>query len=80
LSQVKAATLLIVGGLDFPVIEMNEEAFARLRCEKDLKIIPGATHLFEEPGTLEKVSTLATDWFHGHLRSVQEMNRGRKDK
>jgi dienelactone hydrolase len=80
LSQVRAATLLIVGGLDFPVIEMNEEAFARLRCEKDLKIIPGATHLFEEPGTLEKVSTLATDWFHGHLRSVQEMNRGRKDK
>jgi putative phosphoribosyl transferase len=72
LPQVKAATLLIVGELDYPVIRMNEEAFARLRCEKELRIVPGASHLFEEPGTLEKVSTLAADWFRSHLRSVQE--------
>jgi len=68
LSQVKAATLLIVGELDYPVIRMNEEAFGHLRCEKELKIVPGASHLFEEPGTLEKVSTFAADWFRSHLR------------
>jgi hypothetical protein len=56
------------------LIEMNEEAFVRLRCEKDLKIVPGATHLFEEPGTLEKVSSLAANWFHSHLRST-DLNR-----
>jgi pimeloyl-ACP methyl ester carboxylesterase len=70
LSRVRAATLLIVGGLDYPVIEMNEEALTRLRCEKELKIVPGATHLFQEPGTLERVSTFAAEWFHSHLRSV----------
>ena len=67
LPQVKSPTLLIVGGLDYPVIEMNEEALARLRCEKELKIIPGATHLFEEPGTLEQVADLAAEWFQRHL-------------
>jgi len=67
LPLVKAPTLLIVGGLDYPVIEMNREAYARLRCEKELKIVPGATHLFEEPGTLEEVSRLAADWFQKHL-------------
>lgn len=72
LSQVKAPTLLIVGELDYPVIRMNEEAFARLRCEKEMKIVPGASHLFEEPGTLEKVSTLAAAWFRSHLPLVQE--------
>jgi len=67
LPLVTAPTLLIVGGLDYAVIRMNEEAFAQLRCEKELKIIPGATHLFEEPGTLEKVAWLAADWFQKYL-------------
>ena len=71
LPLVKAATLLIVGGLDYPVIEMNRDAYARLGCEKELKIIPGATHLFEEPGTLEEVARLAGDWFRRHLNSVE---------
>jgi putative phosphoribosyl transferase len=70
LPQVECPTLLIVGGLDYPVIEMNREALARLRCEKELKIVPGATHLFEEPGTLEEVARLAADWFQKHLSSA----------
>jgi pimeloyl-ACP methyl ester carboxylesterase len=69
LPQVKCPTLLIVGGLDYPVIEMNQEALARLRWEKELKIVPGATHLFEEPGTLEEVARLAADWFRRYLHS-----------
>jgi putative phosphoribosyl transferase len=68
LRQVKAPTLLIVGGLDGPVIRMNEEAYAQLRCIKELKIVPGATHLFEEPGKLEEVASLAAAWFLKHLR------------
>jgi pimeloyl-ACP methyl ester carboxylesterase len=72
LPEVKSPTLLIVGGLDYPVIEMNEEALARLRCEKELKIVPGATHLFEEPGTLQEVARLAADWFHRYLHSGEE--------
>ncbi len=67
LDQVKAPTLLIVGGNDFPVIDMNREALEKLRVEKQLMIVPGATHLFEEPGTLEKVAELASDWFVKHL-------------
>jgi dienelactone hydrolase len=63
LSRVRAPTLLIVGGRDHAVIELNREAFERLRCEKKLKIVPGATHLFEEPGALEEVARLARDWF-----------------
>jgi putative phosphoribosyl transferase len=63
LSQVRAPTLLIVGGRDPVVIGLNREAFARLHCEKKLEIIPGATHLFEEPGALEEVARLARDWF-----------------
>jgi pimeloyl-ACP methyl ester carboxylesterase len=70
LPLVKAPTLLIVGGFDYPVIEMNQEAYARLLCEKELKIVPGATHLFEEPGILEEVARLVADWFHRHLNSV----------
>jgi putative phosphoribosyl transferase len=70
LPKVKCATLLIVGSLDYPVIEMNEEALALMRCEKELKIVPGATHLFEEPGTLQEVARLAADWFQRHLHSV----------
>src|SRR2546422_6969230 len=67
LPKVQAPTLLIVGGLDYPVIRMNEDAYRQLRCEKELKIVPGATHLFEEPGTLEEVARLAADWFQRHL-------------
>ena len=67
LPLVKAPTLLIVGGNDEPVIGMNEEAFARMRAVKRLQIVPGATHLFEEPGALEEVARLATVWFARHL-------------
>jgi putative phosphoribosyl transferase len=67
LPLVEAPTLLIVGGDDEPVIRMNEEAFARMSAEKELEIVPGASHLFEEPGTLEKVARLAADWFKDHL-------------
>ena len=63
LPQVKAPTLLIVGGNDFPVIDMNQDALEELRAEKKLVIVPGATHLFEEPGTLEEVSRLTAEWF-----------------
>jgi putative phosphoribosyl transferase len=67
LPRVDAPTLLIVGGDDLPVIEMNRDAFAQLTCKKRLEIVPGATHLFEEPGTLEEVARLAGDWFLQHF-------------
>jgi putative phosphoribosyl transferase len=67
LPKVQAPTLLIVGGNDDIVIELNEQARDRIRCEVKLEIIPGATHLFEEPGALEKVAKLAGDWFSLHL-------------
>lgn len=67
LPRVKAPTLLIVGGLDFGVIELNQAAYARLESEKKLEIVPGATHLFEEPGTLTQVAGLAAVWFVKHL-------------
>lgn len=67
LPQVTAPTLLIVGGHDTPVIEMNREALALLTCTKELVIVPGATHLFEEPGTLEQVANLALLWFRRFL-------------
>jgi putative phosphoribosyl transferase len=67
LGEVRAPTLLIVGGHDVGVLELNEEAFAQLRCEKCLKIVPGATHLFEEPGALDQVIDLARQWFTRHL-------------
>jgi len=67
LEQVEAPTLLIVGGNDFEVIEMNRSALAKLRSERKLVIVPGATHLFEEPGTLEQVAELARDWFSKYL-------------
>src|SRR5581483_10291513 len=66
LAAVTAPTLLIVGGNDYGVIELNEKAYRLLRCEKALKIVPGATHLFEEPGTLEQVARLASEWFVRH--------------
>ena len=67
LSKAQAPTLLIVGGNDDIVIELNEQARDRMRCEVKLEIIPGATHLFEEPGALEKVAQLASDWFVNHM-------------
>jgi dienelactone hydrolase len=67
LPKVRAATLLIVGGNDDVVIELNEQARDRMRCEVKLEIIAGATHLFEEPGALEKVAKLASDWFVKHI-------------
>ncbi len=67
LRRVEAPTLLVVGGHDYGVIELNEAAFAELRCPKELAIVPGATHLFEEPGTLEDVARLAAAWFVRHL-------------
>jgi pimeloyl-ACP methyl ester carboxylesterase len=67
LSRVRAPTLLIVGGSDPVVVELNKQAFARLRCEKKLDIVAGATHLFEEPGALEEVARLAREWFLLHL-------------
>jgi len=66
LPKVKAPTLLIVGGRDEVVIELNEKARAQMRCEVKLEIVPGATHLFEEPGALEQVAQLASDWFLLH--------------
>ena len=67
LAAVRAPTLLIVGGHDDIVIELNRQALAQLRCEAELEIVPGATHLFEEPGTLEAVQQRAADWFARHL-------------
>ncbi len=68
LGAVNAPTLLIVGGDDEAVIELNRQALQKLSCEKRLEIVPGATHLFEEPGTLEQVASLVADWFDRHLR------------
>jgi putative phosphoribosyl transferase len=68
LPRVKAPTLLIVGGHDFLVIEINQEALAKISAEKKLVVVPGATHLFEEAGALEEVARLAADWFTSHLK------------
>lgn len=78
LPRVKAPTLLIVGGADFGVIELNEQALARLRAPKALEIVPGASHLFPEPGALEAVIELAARWFARHLRrqAVTEPDSG----
>jgi dienelactone hydrolase len=70
LPKVTAPTLLIVGGYDGPVIEMNRSAMNQMRGEVKLEIVPGATHLFEEPGTLERVAELAAAWFERHLQPV----------
>jgi pimeloyl-ACP methyl ester carboxylesterase len=67
LPRVKAPTLLIVGGEDTQVLALNRKALARLDCEKRLAVVPGATHLFEEPGALEEAADLAAAWFAGHL-------------
>jgi pimeloyl-ACP methyl ester carboxylesterase len=67
LTRVQAPTLLIVGEHDDQVVQLNRQALTQLRCEKRLVIVPGATHLFEEPGALDEVARLASDWFQRHL-------------
>ncbi len=67
LTSVKCPTLLIVGGCDYLIIPLNREAFEVMTCPKELVIVPGATHLFEEPGALEEVARLTADWFRKHL-------------
>ncbi len=68
LPRVNAPTLLIVGSRDFPVIQLNEEAFEKLQCEKKLILVQGATHLFEEPGTLQRAAERAAEWFGAHFK------------
>jgi putative phosphoribosyl transferase len=72
LERVRAPTLLIVGSLDAPVLDMNSETLDRLTGIKDLRVVEGASHLFEEPGTLEEVAALARDWFLVHLAPTGE--------
>lgn len=72
LEAVTAPTLLIVGGADTGVLELNEQAYARMRCRKELRVIPGATHLFEEPGALDGVAQAAAQWFARHFARVHE--------
>jgi len=67
LMAVRCPTLLVIGGRDADVLRLNEQAFERLDCEKRLAIVPGATHLFEEPGTLDEAALLAAEWFAKHL-------------
>ena len=74
LPRVEAPTLLIVGGDDDVVIDLNEQARARMRCEVKLEIIPGATHLFEEAGALERVAQMAADWFVHHTAEKRRLN------
>jgi putative phosphoribosyl transferase len=76
LEEVRAATLLIVGGMDLEVLDLNRRALARMRCEKHLEIVPGATHLFEEPGALEEVAALAAQWFARHLGTPRTQGSG----
>jgi putative phosphoribosyl transferase len=79
LQRVRAPTLLIVGGLDDVVIELNRAALAQLHVEKQLVIVPGATHLFEEPGALEQVAYLARDWFEHYLTSQTASERASRE-
>lgn len=68
LGLVKSPTLLIVGDCDYEVIKLNQQAYALMQCEKQLILIPGASHLFEEPGTLQKAAKSAADWFVAHFK------------
>ena len=77
LPDVTAPTLLIVGGLDEDVLELNRQALALLRCPRELVVVPGATHLFPEPGTLEEVARLAGRWFLQHLDRDSQSSRDR---
>jgi hypothetical protein len=67
LEQVRAPTLLVIGSWDTEVVALNRDAYRHLHCEKELTLVPGATHLFEEPGTLEQVARLASRWFAEHF-------------
>ena len=75
LPKVRAATLLVVGELDHQVVSLNKQAAAHMSCEHQLVLVPGATHLFEEPGALERVSMLADDWFTRHLAPHPRLTR-----
>jgi len=75
LPRVQALTLLIVGGADTPVIQINQDAMAYLRAPHELRIVPGATHLFEEPGTLDQVAALARAWFQQYLHATAQEER-----
>jgi dienelactone hydrolase len=79
LPQVVSPTLLIVGGRDTAVIQLNEAAYAQLRCQKVLQIVPGATHLFEEPGALERVAQLAAGWFQQHLHPLHTLRNNHNE-
>jgi putative phosphoribosyl transferase len=72
LELVRAPTLLLVGDRDVTVVGMNREAMERMRCEVSLELVPGASHLFEEPGALERVAQLAGQWFVRHLAGAAE--------
>jgi len=76
LAQVRAPTLLVVGGADHLVLDLNRQAQRQLTCENCLEVIPGATHLFEEPGTLERVADLARDWFTRHFAQLISSRTG----
>jgi dienelactone hydrolase len=75
LGRVNAPTLLIVGGRDTPVIQMNRDAMAQMRAPVSIEIVPGATHLFEEPGALDRVAGLAADWFERYLSPTDRVRR-----
>lgn len=76
LAKVVAPTLLIVGGEDVPVLELNRTAMRRMRASTELKVVDGATHLFEEPGALEQVASLAAGWCDQHLRAIRQADSG----
>lgn len=74
LNELECPTLFIVGSLDYDVLKLNMDALSKLHCEKKLEIVEGATHLFEEKGTIEKVCEIAYSWFEKHLHPIEEMN------
>jgi putative phosphoribosyl transferase len=79
LPHVVSPTLLIVGGRDTTVIQLNEAAYAQLRCQKALEMVSGATHLFEEPGALEHVAQLAAGWFQQHLHPLHALRSNKSE-
>ena len=76
LTAVRAPTLLVVGERDTVVLDLNRAAQAQLRCPTELMVVPGATHLFEEPGALANAAVLASDWFTRHLRPLAHAGNG----
>jgi putative phosphoribosyl transferase len=77
ITELKAATLLIVGELDYEVLELNRKVYQQMNCSKKLEVVKGATHLFEEPGTLKEVAFLAADWFSKYLLPVEKFQKTR---